>query len=242
MIIGVGREGEEALRRRALDAILAHKATDDGSVLTSDAFEEIFVYGPLCGDVTWTAVSGLLGKMAQDVRRSSDVSNAVLAVYYQGVAEDREDDIYFRLRTGRARGRGESFALKEIIAHFRNTAAPQLVFSDVARADVAGPASPAIPAALDDEGRVVLLRYSWWPGRDEKAGLANPPEEARLINSLPGALADASTLGNLRDELLTRHGKLAEVFPNSTFEHNFSRLAPGLLDLRIGRKRGGESP
>jgi hypothetical protein len=242
LIIGVGQEDEETLRRRALDAILVHKAKDARSSLASDAFEEIFVYGPLCGDVAWTAVSGLLGKMAQTVRKSSDVSNSVLAIYYQGVAEDRDGDTYFQLRTGKGRGGGESFTLKEIIAHFRNTPAPQLVFSDVSRAEDPG-SGPVDPAALgDDERRLVLLRYSWWPGRGEPARPEHPPEEARLINSLPKALAEASTLGKLKDELLVRHGKLTETFPNSTFEHNFGRLAPGLLDLRIGKKRDGMKP
>jgi hypothetical protein len=246
LVVGVGERDREALRSRALDALLAEPhadAPDNPDRFQTPAFLDGAVYGPLHDDVRITELVYQLDRIRREVNLGLTLGDRpidVVAVYFQGNAWVDGEHAYFGLRRGQGRGRPESVSLDFLADQFAETRGFQLFLID-ARRPIEAEATPITRVVggyppdrwppTDHVHHVGILNQTWWHDAGNRIP-SEPGQEATLTTSLGLALDRRARLDDVATFLRQGLDQLRLRFENVTLEEH---LPEPLTDLNLGR-------
>jgi hypothetical protein len=246
LVVGVGQRDRDALRSRALEAMLAEPhpdAPEDPDRFQTPAFLDGVVYGPLHDDVRIMELVYQLDRIRREVNLGLTLGDRpidVVAVYLQGNAWVEGGHAYFGLRRGQGRGRPESVSLDFLADQFAETRGFQLFLIDAQRpieaeatpiTQVVGDYPPDRWPPSDHVHHVGILNQTWW----HDTGIQIPEEpgrDATLTSSLELALSSRDRLDDVATFLRQGLDRLRLRFENITLEEH---LPEPLLDLNLGR-------
>ncbi len=204
LILSQDKEDEEAVRRHVLESL---RATPQGKErFTMPGFAEGGrIYGPLIGEeLTLPSLNWQLNRIRQQLRRraQSGSANDVVMIYFRGAeALTGRDHLLQTGPTGPAAPAlppGVSFAY--LADFFAKNQGAQLWLLDVTHPSAPGAVAAAEAAGADAVAgnrapNLAVWRYTWTgPPKNQQA-------DARLITNLRAALAQAQTLGQIRELL-----------------------------------------
>ena len=162
LIVGVGEKNEQELVNQAL---LALRAERDKQKITSPAFSEVRVYGPLTNFVRPQEVFTQLCliKKTIDVLAAQGSPNDVVMVYYQGGEALKKDGNVFETSLSKydKQLRRSGITFKGIQGFFDETLGAKLLWLDVTPVKLAEEGGKDEVAEMAPGANINVLRYRW---------------------------------------------------------------------------------
>jgi len=247
LVIGVGSGSApqeiDVLEKQALRVFQARRQPEKGT-LQSQAFEEVFVYGPLVGEsIQKKYVLPQMQNIVDDIRALRATSgsgdkaeippgNHVIVFYYQG-GEIVFDSGRFALTLGdvdpaRLAGRhyrqSRLLGSDELQMFIDNSPGAHLMLLDVSRRVSE---NIARNSAWPENSQAAVLRYAWLKPTEKV------PQDARLIVDMQDALAEQNSLRGVDQVLADRFtpDRISKSYPGALLFESFIPATLGDLTL-----------
>jgi WD40 repeat protein len=234
LMVGIGEKNSTGLKTRVLKALRAKNAARQQFAATG--FDQGWVYGPLFGNVEPDRIyyQLLLIKSRIALLAKTGPTSHVVLVYYQGREVFNGRGHFFRTSTpqvdpdlGRYR-----IPCGEMEKKLAESLGAKILLLDVQR-------DAAIKANSDEEKSDMVAS---WPAssyvavmRYAQIGRASFLDEARLIKAWDDALARASKLKEVEDQVSAQSRRLNEMLQGKKVSLRYDWFIPkGLWDLVVG--------
>jgi hypothetical protein len=234
LIVGIGEKNSSGLKARVLKAMQAKSVSRQQFQVSG--FDQGRVYGPLLGNIEPDRIyyQLLLIKESISVLARTGPTSHVVLVYYQGSEVVNPRGHFFRTSTAQVdpelgRYRIPCSAIEEKLAQ---SLGAKILLLDVQRDGAAKEKARAetgdMVARWPASSYVAVLRYA-------QIGQRGFLDEARLIKAWEEALARASKLKEVEDQVNAQSRKLNELLlkQNKTLRYDWF-IPRGLWDLVVG--------
>lgn len=231
LVVGVGEQESSRIEELALKAV--HGTRGEGDQVTTPAFAQGRIYGPLTKYVSRAQIVDQLFKIHLAIKSgdAADAGNDVVLMYYRG-AEAVQSDGEFYLLTSESEHNPElkssAVSGKLLASFFQRSPGAQVFLLDVNRQhpkDNSDAVDSATNARWPRGSPAGAFRYAWL--RDDAA-----PGSARLLVAVEGALPKASNLGALGEEISRSYEQTRAEFGASLVFDQY--IPPDLRDLVLG--------
>jgi hypothetical protein len=231
LVVGVNEQNVSDLESRALKVFNAERK--EGDRLTSPAFAQGRIYGPLSHHVTRNNILNQLFRIRVAIAssaRSNDASDVVMFYYRGAEAVSRDGEFYLLTSESEENPDLETSAVSGSMLSrlFSQSPGAQLFMFDTKRKplDNAQEAVEEAKPRWPRDSEVAALRYAWL-----KEG--EVPNSARLLVALETATEQVGTLGAVTRNLESRYQDLRrETGASLVYEE---RVPPGLQALILAR-------